>query len=485
MEIVATSSSRTRKAEKTIGGSIARTVAVVGTVAVTAKLAAMAKDLFVAHSYGMGDDLDSYFLSLAVNLFVIGVTAGSLVPAFLPTYVRTSSTRGCHEGARLLSSSLLAAAVILGLLAIVLSLGAPWFVRVLAAGFSPEKAAATVRAMRIMALMIPFGGLSAILSGSMNASGRYAAPAAVPAVTPMVIILLVFGGRGTAGSLILALGTSAGLGIETLLLLAMTWRRGLLAAPSPLSVINELRSVAWQYAPLALGALMTTGAALIDGSMAADLEAGSISVLRYGSKLVTFVVEIVGLSLSAALLPIFSKIVAPGNGSRDSARKTFISCLIPVLAVTIPVSAVLYLSAGPMVKILLERGNFSPENTAAVAEIQKIFALQIPFFAIALIGVRMLSALLLGRIVLIVSGIDFSVKISLNLLLYESMGVRGLAVATTAMHAVSAIVIVLTLLRFVGHDRLPGEASLEIDGCSGKPQDSDILLKPESKPKIN
>lgn len=429
-------------------GGVARTAVLVGFVAVTAKLAAMGKDLLVAHRYGMGDDLDSYFLALAINLFIIGITAGSLMPAFIPVYVRTFSARGRHEGARLLSSSLAASALILCVISLVVAAMAPKLVALLAGGFDAPKAGVTVMAIRIMVLMIPFGGLSAILSGGVNVSGKYAAPAVVPVVTPVVMILMIFFSGPRAGSIVLASGTSAGLGIETMLLLAMAWRRGILGVPSPGSVMRELRSVAGQYAPLAAGATMTAGAALIDGSMAAGLGSGCIAILRYGSKLVVFAMEILGLSLTTSLLPAFSKITddhgKPRNGGMGAAA--FFRCLGPVLLLTVPLAAVLYLSSETVVRILLERGRFSASDTLAVSEIQKIFAIQVPFFAVSLIGVRMLSAMLRSRIVLLVSGIDFAVKISLNLLLCPTMGIKGLAIATTVMHAVSAVVLTAILL---------------------------------------
>ena len=73
---------------------------------------------------------------------------------------------------------------------------------------------------------------------------------------------------------------------------------------------HALRKVINQYIPVVAGAILMCGTMLVDQSMAAMLGAGSVATLNYGGKVVTLILGIGSVSLSTAVFPHFSRMVA-------------------------------------------------------------------------------------------------------------------------------------------------------------------------------
>jgi putative peptidoglycan lipid II flippase len=111
-----------------------------------------------------------------------------------------------------------------------------------------------------------------------------------------------------------------------------------------------------------------------------------------------------------------------------------------ILIGSIPVVAALALLAEPMIRLLFERGAFTPASTLAAAQVQAWLALQLPFYILAMLGARVLSAMDANQIVLRIGALNLALNVAGNYVLMQWFGVNGIAMSTSLMYLVAAVV---------------------------------------------
>jgi putative peptidoglycan lipid II flippase len=260
------------------------------------------------------------------------------------------------------------------------------------------------------------------------------APLAVPVGTLIGLLLL----ENRYGIEALAIGTLAGFAGECVILTMAAARARLLPLPAWDGLNPQLRDVGRRYWPIVLGTLMLSASAVVDQSMAARLGSGNVSVLNYGGKLVALALSILAVSLSTVLLPRFSRLITAGHW--DELARDLRGYAWLVIAGSLPIVAILALAAEPMIRLLFERGAFTSETTVAVSRVQCYLAMQIPFYVLAMLGSRMLSALDSNAIVMRIGALTLVLNVALDYVLMQWFGVDGIAMATALVYAVAAVV---------------------------------------------
>ena len=103
------------------------------------------------------------------------------------------------------------------------------------------------------------------------------------------------------------------------------------------------------------------------------------------------------------------------------------------LGLVVGVAVVLLIVAfsEPLVRLLFERGRFLPGDTIAVARVQALFAIQIPFYLLGLLGVQLLHATSANRVLMWVSVGNCITNVIGNYVFMRMWGVAGIAFATS------------------------------------------------------
>ncbi len=199
---------------------------------------------------------------------------------------------------------------------------------------------------------------------------------------------------------------------------------------------------------------------IVDQSMAAMLPAGSVAALSYGNKAIGFLLALLTTALVTFLTPYFSKRrgdagersrerVGAGITGRRVAGSEEGRGLYGLLGVAGVLGAVcaaaIILFSEPLVRLVFYRGVFTLGDVRLVAGVQVQLAWQIPFYICAVILTRYIAAMRWNRIIFIVAACNVVTNILLNIILMRTMGVRGIALSTSIVHALS----LLLLLFFV------------------------------------
>jgi putative peptidoglycan lipid II flippase len=189
------------------------------------------------------------------------------------------------------------------------------------------------------------------------------------------------------------------------------------------------RTVGRQYGPVLLSGVVASSGLLVDQSMAAMLPAGSVSALVYANRFVSVVLTLLAGAISTAIVPYFSRMIAHSDWA--GCRKTLRTWVWLTAAISAPIAVLLIAGARPLVGAALQHGAFGAADTAVVARVLAMYAIQIPFFVTSRVFYRFLIAMLRTDLVLYCGVINLVLDVVLNLVLMRWYGVAGIALATS------------------------------------------------------
>jgi putative peptidoglycan lipid II flippase len=426
---------------------IFRAAVVVGLAIFATKIVTTLKELVVARWFGRGDDLDAFLIAFLLPSFVLSVVVGAITSVLVPAFVDARQNDGPEAAQRLFSSVTLLSLLLLAAIAVLLAIFAPSYLPYLGSSFSPAKLHLTRQLLYVLVPFIVFNGILTCAAAVLNAGERFAVPALAPLLTPVLTILLIEIGVGRWGAFTLAGGVVGGSFLEAALVVRALRVYGMRLSLRWYGLTPDLRAVLGQYAPMMAATFLGGGTSVVDQSMAAMLQPGSVAALNYANKVATVVTSIGVTGLGTAILPYFSKMVACNdwNGCRHTLKKYS----AVVFTASLPVTLILVFFAKPIVRLLFQRGAFTSADTQLVSWVEICYAFQVPFAICGMLFVRFLSALRLNRVLMYSSAVNLLLDIILNVILVRVMGVAGIALATSIVYIVSFLFLSAWSMRFL------------------------------------
>ena len=402
------------------------------------KLSAMTKDIVVAGRFGASANLDAFLVAFAVPMVVWSVVSQSFSTTFMPTLIRVRQQSGPTSANALIRSMMVKVAVGLTLLAVVLATCAPWFLPVLAPGFSPEQCAVALTLCRILLGIVPLCGLSTYWGAILNSYEVFTVVAVAPAGVPLMMLVSLYGFAPHFGIEALAWGAVAGYAAELLVLYGAMLKRGLPVLPN-WQTHDQAGHVARQFFYLLSGTVMMSSTLLIDQAMATWTGPGNVTVLNYGNKLVAVLVGTISLGLGTAVFPHFSRLAASGDAPTIS--KTLRSLVVVVAAVTIPLTGLLMLLSYPLAELLFHRGDVTPETISAIARVQCCYLVLLPAYVVGILGTRTLMALGGAATISRIAAANLGVNVVANLVFLKFFGISGIALSTSCVYMFSTALV--------------------------------------------
>jgi putative peptidoglycan lipid II flippase len=415
------------------GGSVNRRIlraaASVTAVGVLVKLVATGKEIAVAGVFGRSDAMDAFLAASLIPGLLINLISESMNQALVPTLIRVREREGHEPAQRLLSSSMLTMCVLLGAVSVLMAAAARSFFPMIASHFPAAKLDLSIRLFYGLLPVVLITGIATNCTAVLNTFDRFAWPALAPIAIPIAIVAAALTLGARLGVWALVYGTLAGSLVQAALVAGLMEARGYRFRLRWHGMTEPALEVARQYGPVLLSAVVAAGGLLVDQSMAAMLPAGSVSALVYGNRFVSVVVALAAGALSTAITPYFSRMIALRDwaGCRHSLR----TWTALTAAVSIPIAAIMIVASRPIVRLAFQHGAFGPRDTAVVASVMAMYAIQIPFFVVSRVFYRFIIAMRRTQIALYCGLINLALDIVLNIVLMRWMGVAGIALATS------------------------------------------------------
>jgi putative peptidoglycan lipid II flippase len=99
--------------------------------------------------------------------------------------------------------------------------------------------------------------------------------------------------------------------------------------------------------------------------------------------------------------------------------------------VSAPIAVLLIGGSHPLVRVALQHGAFKARDTAVVAGVLAMYAIQIPFFVASRVYYRFIIAMRRTDLALYCGILNLVLDVVLNLVLMRWLGVAGIALATS------------------------------------------------------
>ena len=353
----------------------------VGAWTLMSRVLGFARDILIAARLGDGLVAEAFLVAFSLpNLFRRFFAEGAFNTAFVPLFSRKYQAGDDPE--RFARDAFSGLAAILLVVTVVAQAVMPWLVLAMASGFAGDERLDLATAFaRVCFPYIFLISLAALLSGVLNATGRFAAAAAAPVALNVILIAAMLGaprlGIDTGWALAWAVPVA---GIAQL---ALVWvavqKSGLTIRFQRPKLTPDLKRLAIIAAPAALaGGVVQIN--LLVGRQVASFYEGAIVWLSLADRLYQLPLGVVAIAIGVVLLPDLSRRLEAGD--TDGAQNAFNRAAEFALILTVPAAAALVAIPLPLVSVLYERGAFDAEASAATALACAIYGAGLPAFVL-------------------------------------------------------------------------------------------------------
>jgi putative peptidoglycan lipid II flippase len=435
------------KIARRFGSGLLGAIGMVAAGAAATRVAATLKDLVVAQRFGTGDALDAFLIAFALPVFLAGSFRSAFFSAFVPRFLEAGARRGPEGASDLLAKALGMQLAVLAALAASLALFAGPIVAVIGGAFPPDKRELTRQLIVALSPFVVLDGAAGMYAATLNARGRFVTAALCATIPPVMTLGAVASWSGRFGVYTLVGGAVAGAALEAAALAVLVRRAGMRVLPAVARPGPEGTAILKALAILAGGGVLMSANTVVDQTMATSAGAGSVAALGFGAKIPAAVLGLTGLALGTTTLTHYAEIAAGRRFTEMAAAMRRHAVTIGLAGAAIAV--LLALVSRPLVRLLFQHGSFGPEDTARVATIQALYALQIPGFLVGIVAARYLNALGKDSWILAVSGANFVLNIVGNFVLLRWIGLPGIALSTSLFYSVAAVILLVLCRRAV------------------------------------
>ncbi len=358
-----------------------RSAVVVGSWTLVSRGAGFARDVMMAAYLGAGPVAEAFMAAFSLpNMFRRFFAEGAFNMAFVPMFAK--KLEGSEDARGFARDAFSGMVWLLTLVSLLGTLAMPWLVWAMAAGFAgDERFALAVLYGRIGFVYILFISLVALLSGVLNAFGRFTEASLVPVLMNLMFIAAMLMAERAGWDMGLTLAWTVP--VTGVVQFAFTWisaaRVGFVLWPGRPRLTPELKRLAVIAAPAALaGGVVQIN--LLVGRQVASFTEGAFAWLSYADRLYQLPLGVVAIAVGTVLLPDLSRRLRAGDA--EGGRASFNRATEFVLALTLPAAVALVVIALPLISVLYGRGEFGADDIANTALALAIYGLGLPAFVL-------------------------------------------------------------------------------------------------------
>jgi putative peptidoglycan lipid II flippase len=353
----------------------------VGSWTLVSRVVGFARDVMMAAYLGTGPVAEAFLIAFSLpNMFRRFFAEGAFNMAFVPMFAKKLERGDDAEG--FAQDAFNGLAGVLLVFTIVGTILMPWLVLAMASGFlGDERFGYAVYFGRISFSYILFISLVAMLSGVLNARGRFTEASFVPVLMNLMFIVAMLLADRAGWPIGRTLAWTVP--ITGVAQLAFTWawahRAGFRVRISWPKLTPDLRRLAVIAAPAVLaGGVVQIN--LLVGRQVASFTEGAVAWLSYADRLYQLPLGVVGIAVGVVLLPDLSRRL--GAGDTAGGRYAFNRATEFSLMLTVPAAVALVVIPVPLISVLFERGAFGADDTAATALALAVYGAGLPAFVL-------------------------------------------------------------------------------------------------------
>lgn len=416
------------------------------------------RDRILAGEFGAGDTLDVYYAAFRIpdlifNLLVLGALSAGFIPVFTHLLknpiikIRDVFSREKNKEAWELTNNILN---ILGVFLIVLAgigiIFAPFFMKLLAPGFSGEKQVMAAALTRIMFLSPIFLGISSILGGVLQSFKRFFVYSLAPIMYNVGIIIgalyfvPIWGVNGLAWGVVL--GAFLHMVVQLPNVRELGYRYKFIFNYKD----GDVRKIGRMMVPRTLSLAITQVNFLVITIIASTLASGSLTVFNFANNLQYFPIGIFGISFAIAAFPTLSAVAF----DKKKLVENFSLTIRQILFFIVPATVLMLTLRAQLIRVIFGAGHFDWEDTVLTFNTLGLFAISLFAQATIPLLVRVFYARHDSSRPFYVGFVSAIINVFLSVWLSRKMGVEGLALAFSVANIINFIILWLVLHSEIG-----------------------------------
>jgi putative peptidoglycan lipid II flippase len=430
-------------------GRLARSTAFFSIATAASRIAGLVREVVAASYYGIYGPMSAFTIAFQVPNLVRALFAdAALQPAFVPIFTEQLEKKNYREAFRMASTLLLLVTLVLGAITALFVLVAPVVMPLFAPGFEGEILDLTIKLSQVLFPILILLGVSGVVVGILNSYDRFGAFAISPLFWNLTIIaftvLLTPHFHGQNRIYAYAIGILAGTLVQLLIPVfdlrntpfkfewSLEWRN------------RDVRRVLLLMLPVTISLGLINFNMLVNslfGSLVSDQAPAAIDK---AFRIYQLPQGIFSVAIATVLFPTLARFAS--RGEMENLRATMANGMRQILFVLLPATAAILVLSEPMIRLIYQRGEFTPEQTTLVATALFWFAFSLPTNGLYLLQTRTFFSLQRPWMATGLAGLDLAVSALAALALYKPFGTGGI-VAGTGIGTTAAVVAQAVVLR--------------------------------------
>ena len=385
-----------------------------------ARIMALIKEGFVSFHFGVGSDLDFFYQSILIPIFLANMFGSPIAQIVIPELQHLD-----QEGSRVFIGSFLR--FLVNLLVIIVPVAGllSWMYL---SQVNPSKEifenVELIVIVLFLSLIVLVQGINSFLLAIAEFRKKFYLTHFHSVWLSMAVIFAMYF-FGDLVSLIWAFFISY---ILFLLMQLVLLNKEFILVKPIYSADKLSTKIKNNYLLVVIAGGLGGSAFFVDQIMAATLQKGGISAVQYAFKVITVFTGIAAISFGNVLLPIFVEC----NSRTNKKDMSFLlrSSFKKIILMTVPFAILLFVFGELGIQWLYQRGNFVASDTELVFEIFRGYTIYFPLYVLYYVLIRYLSSTNEYKKLLYLSVFSIFSNITLNLALIEFYGLSGIVYST-------------------------------------------------------
>ncbi|MBE2182517.1 MAG: murein biosynthesis integral membrane protein MurJ [Anaerolineae bacterium] len=458
----------------------------------------MAREVMITTLFGASSSVDAFYTATIVPKTIYDLlVAGHVNSAIVPVLSENEAKNGLKAFWQTVSVLVTLLTALLAALTLAIIALAPQIIGFVGSGYNAPTTNLAAALLQLTAPALIFLGLFSVISGALYALHQFTLPAlagvvfngcivlvtflAVPSVQVLPVLLptgVVAFTLGRPPNAIQAAALGWLIGSIAQFLLLLPGLRGAKLRPSFNWRHPAVRQISRLYAPVMFTLIIDTLVVrTFSYNLASNTIPGALGYMNWATTLIQFPQGLVATAISIAILPTLSRFAAlialdtPDLEADDAAAGLFAQVsentqafkatlglgLRLAITLILPATIGLFVLAAPIVTLLFQHGQFTPEASAITAAALRLYLIGLPFAAVDLLLVYAFYARQDTLTPALIGLASFGVYMLVAVLLLPSIGLFSLMVADSLKHITHALISAVLLRRRIGgygHQRI-------------------------------
>lgn len=421
-----------------------RAAGIIAVASILSKILGYVREFAMAAVFGASYVTDAYLVASIIPSMLLSVVSMALSTTLIPVFTHRVHEGGESSGLQFINSLINFIIIFCLIMTGIGLLVTPSIVRIVAPGFSGETFHLAVVLTRILLATMVFTGLTASITGLLQARESFGWPVLVGIPFNVILIIAIIWGGKRYGITAVAVG----------MVLAMLSQLFIMA-PGLIRIrfhyqhhLNMRDPGMIQVGKLILPILLATGAGqlglIVDRMLASGLAEGSIAALNFGNLLAQLPLGIFALAVTTVIYPTFSQYAVAHD--LVGLRRALVGGIRVSIFLLLPMSVALIILRWPIVQVLFERGAFNSRATGLTAYAVLFFSVGLVPMALRDVISRVYFSLQDTFTPMLLGIGSVAMNIGLNFLLIRPLAHGGLALSTS-IAAIFAVVVLFEVLR--------------------------------------